>query len=190
MAILPKSARSIKISEKLVSSNYIAIRDIFGHYYLNGQHRVGWPGEYMLGGARFVYKRPYNEPETLEGKGPLQEDLVLEVSEGKGGGGAGWGRILEGACFVYKRPDNEPVTGGQGTSTGRSSTGGEWRKGGRILEGGGRALCTNYCTLNRKHWRARDLYRKIWYWRWVKEGGWGGWGRIWEGHTSFTKICI
>ncbi|KAK3086103.1 hypothetical protein FSP39_013590 [Pinctada imbricata] len=79
VAILPKSARSIKVSEKRVSSNYIAIRDIFGHYYLNGQHRVGWPGEYMLGGARFIYKRPYNRPETLEGKGPLQEDLVLEV---------------------------------------------------------------------------------------------------------------
>jgi hypothetical protein len=40
---------------------------------------VAWPGEYVLGGAKFIYNRPYNEPETLESIGPLKEDLVLEV---------------------------------------------------------------------------------------------------------------
>ena len=79
VTILPKSARSIRIREKSLSSNYLAIRNIFGHYFLNGQQRVAWPGTYVLGGAKFKYKRPYNEPETLEADGPLEEELVLEV---------------------------------------------------------------------------------------------------------------
>ena len=79
VTILPKSARSIRIREKSLSSNYLAIRNIFGHYFLNGQQRVAWPGTYFLGGAKFKYKRPYNEPETLEADGPLEEELVLEV---------------------------------------------------------------------------------------------------------------
>ena len=79
VAVIPKTARSVKISEKNLSSNYLAIRDIFGNYYLNGHQQVAWPGEYSLGGASFIYNRPYNEPETLESVGPLKEDLVLEV---------------------------------------------------------------------------------------------------------------
>lgn len=79
IALIPKTATSIKISEKNLSSNYLAIRDIYGNYYLNGQQQVAWPGEYMLGGAQFTYNRPYNEPETLESMGPLKEDIVLEV---------------------------------------------------------------------------------------------------------------
>ncbi|KAJ8303457.1 hypothetical protein KUTeg_019853 [Tegillarca granosa] len=82
VAIIPKSARSIKIAEKAISSNYIAVRDIFGKYTLNGNHKVAWPGEYTLGGAKFRYNRPYNVPETLESEGPLQEDIVVEVLKG------------------------------------------------------------------------------------------------------------
>ncbi|CAC5398721.1 A disintegrin and metalloproteinase with thrombospondin motifs 5,A disintegrin and metalloproteinase with thrombospondin motifs 18,A disintegrin and metalloproteinase with thrombospondin motifs 16 [Mytilus coruscus] len=79
IAVLPKTARSIKIKENALSSNYLAIRDIFGKYLLNGEHRVAWPGEYKIGGAKFYYSRPYNEPETLTCDGPLTEDLVLEI---------------------------------------------------------------------------------------------------------------
>lgn len=79
MAVIPKTARSIRIKENALSSNYLALRDIFGKYFLNGDHRVAWPGEYMIGGAKFFYNRPYNEAETLTCDGPLTEDLVLEV---------------------------------------------------------------------------------------------------------------
>ncbi|XP_076112520.1 A disintegrin and metalloproteinase with thrombospondin motifs 16-like isoform X2 [Mytilus galloprovincialis] len=79
IAVLPKTARSIKIKENALSSNYLSIRDIFGKYLLNGEHRVAWPGEYKIGGAKFYYSRPYNEPETLTCDGPLTEDLVLEI---------------------------------------------------------------------------------------------------------------
>ena len=79
MTILPKAARSIRIREKSLSSNYLAVRNIFGQYFLNGHQRVAWPGKYTLGGAKFRYNRPYNEPETLQADGPLEEELVLEV---------------------------------------------------------------------------------------------------------------
>lgn len=79
MTILPKGARSIRIREKSLSSNYLAVRNVFGQFFLNGHQRVAWPGVYVLGGAKFKYNRPYNEPETLEAEGPLEQELVLEV---------------------------------------------------------------------------------------------------------------
>ncbi|XP_046367017.1 A disintegrin and metalloproteinase with thrombospondin motifs 16-like isoform X2 [Haliotis rufescens] len=79
IAVLPKSARHIRIREKKISSNFLAMRNIYGSYYLNGNRVVAWPGIYKLGGADFTYKRPYSNPETLESDGPLGEDLVLEM---------------------------------------------------------------------------------------------------------------
>ena len=79
IVVLPKGARNIRIRERSISSNYLAIRNIYGQYYLNGERRVAWPGIYTLGGASFQYKRPYNEPETLDSSGPLGEDIILEV---------------------------------------------------------------------------------------------------------------
>ncbi|XP_067651934.1 A disintegrin and metalloproteinase with thrombospondin motifs 16-like isoform X2 [Haliotis asinina] len=79
IAVLPKSARYIRIREKEISSNFLAMRNIYGRYYLNGNRAVAWPGIYKLGGADFTYKRPYSNPETLESDGPLGEDLVLEM---------------------------------------------------------------------------------------------------------------
>ncbi|XP_045191522.2 A disintegrin and metalloproteinase with thrombospondin motifs 18-like isoform X2 [Mercenaria mercenaria] len=79
VTILPKSARSIRIREKSLSSNYLAVRNIFGKYFLNGHQRVAWPGTYTLAGAKFKYNRSYNVPETLEAEGPLEQELVLEI---------------------------------------------------------------------------------------------------------------
>ncbi|KAL8594305.1 hypothetical protein ACOMHN_001007 [Nucella lapillus] len=79
IVVLPKGARNVKIRERSISSNYLAIRNIYGHYHLNGNRRVAWPGIYRLAGASFTYKRPYNEPETLHTAGPLGEDVILEI---------------------------------------------------------------------------------------------------------------
>ncbi|XP_025116256.1 A disintegrin and metalloproteinase with thrombospondin motifs 18-like [Pomacea canaliculata] len=79
IVVLPKGARHIRVHEKSISSNYLAIRNIYGQYYLNGDRRVAWPGIYTLGGASFQYRRPYNEPETLDSVGPLEEDIILEI---------------------------------------------------------------------------------------------------------------
>ncbi|XP_014781094.1 A disintegrin and metalloproteinase with thrombospondin motifs 16 [Octopus bimaculoides] len=81
VVVLPKNARNIKVREESTSANYIAIRNVFGEYYLNGNNRVAWSGIYSLGkhSTRFLYWRPYNRPETLEAAGPLEEDIVLEI---------------------------------------------------------------------------------------------------------------
>ena len=36
IVILPRGARTIQISEKALSRNYLAVRDIYGKYFLNG----------------------------------------------------------------------------------------------------------------------------------------------------------
>ena len=79
VAIIPSGARSILIRENSITSNYIAVRDIYGKYLLNGQHLVAWPGEYTLGGSKFYYTRQYDKPESLESLGPIKQDLVVEV---------------------------------------------------------------------------------------------------------------
>jgi hypothetical protein len=69
--ILPKGARTIQISEKALSRNYLAVRDIYGKYFLNGNWHLSSDGTYTIGGAKFLYKRSYIEPEVLRPDGPL-----------------------------------------------------------------------------------------------------------------------
>jgi hypothetical protein len=80
IVILPRGARTIQISEKALSRNYLAVRDIYGKYFLNGNWHLSSDGTYTIGGAKFLYKRSYIEPEVLRSDGPLLEDLVLEVN--------------------------------------------------------------------------------------------------------------
>jgi hypothetical protein len=49
------------------------------NYYLGNWH-LSSDGTYTIGGAKFLYKRSYIEPEVLRSDGPLLEDLVLEVN--------------------------------------------------------------------------------------------------------------
>ena len=63
----------------IARSNYLAVRDSRGKYRLNGNWKLSAEGVYNIGGAKFVYRRPYNNPESLQAEGPLLEDLVLEV---------------------------------------------------------------------------------------------------------------
>ncbi|OWF56393.1 A disintegrin and metalloproteinase with thrombospondin motifs 18-like [Mizuhopecten yessoensis] len=79
IVVIPKGARSIVLRETSLSTNYLALRNIFGKYYLNGDWHLSTEGSYMVGGARFIYKRSYREPERLESGGPLSEDIVLEL---------------------------------------------------------------------------------------------------------------
>lgn len=77
--VLPRGARTIQIAEEALSRNYLAVRDIYGKYYLNGNWHLNSNGAYSIAGAKFIYKRSYIEPEILQSDGPLLEDVVLEV---------------------------------------------------------------------------------------------------------------
>ncbi|XP_053402734.1 A disintegrin and metalloproteinase with thrombospondin motifs 18-like [Mercenaria mercenaria] len=77
---LPRGSSSINIEEAgIARSNYLALRDRHGEYHLNGNWKLDPEGVYSIAGTKFIYRRPYNLPESLVAEGPLLEDLVLEV---------------------------------------------------------------------------------------------------------------
>lgn len=48
-------------------------------YYINGAWTIDWPRKFEIGGTTFHYKRPADEPESLEALGPTTENLVVMV---------------------------------------------------------------------------------------------------------------
>ncbi|KAJ8302660.1 hypothetical protein KUTeg_019056 [Tegillarca granosa] len=91
------------MQEVSISPNYLAIRDIQGKYYLNGDWHLHSEGAYMIAGVRFLYRRSYREPESIVADGPTDQDIVLVVlSQGKN----------PGIFYTYtlpKVPANPPV---------------------------------------------------------------------------------
>ena len=80
VVVIPKGASSITIQEMGISpNNFLVLRDNYGKYLLNGDWHLNKEGLYNIQGTRFVYRRTYNKPESLEAEGPLIEDLILEV---------------------------------------------------------------------------------------------------------------
>ena len=80
VVVIPKGASSITIQEMGISpNNFLVLRDKYGKYLLNGDWHLNKEGLYNIQGTRFVYRRTYNKPESLEAEGPLIEDLILEV---------------------------------------------------------------------------------------------------------------
>ena len=80
MVVIPRGASSIVVKEDVISpNNYLALKNIYGQYHINGDWQLNDEGMYKVAGARFVYRRSYNMPESLRSDGPLTEDVVLEV---------------------------------------------------------------------------------------------------------------
>lgn len=48
-------------------------------YYINGAWTIDWPRKFDIGGTTFHYKRPSDQPESLEALGPTTENLVVMV---------------------------------------------------------------------------------------------------------------
>uniref|UniRef100_A0A674N568 ADAM metallopeptidase with thrombospondin type 1 motif 6 n=1 Tax=Takifugu rubripes TaxID=31033 RepID=A0A674N568_TAKRU len=48
-------------------------------YYINGAWTIDWPRKFDIGGTTFHYKRPSDEPESLEAMGPTTENLFVMV---------------------------------------------------------------------------------------------------------------
>ncbi|KAL4235465.1 A disintegrin and metalloproteinase with thrombospondin motifs 18 [Mactra antiquata] len=80
VVFLPRGSSSIVVEEAGLShGNYLVLRNVTGTYYLNGNWKLNKEGVYPIAGTKFIYRRPYNYPESLVAEGPLLEDLVLEV---------------------------------------------------------------------------------------------------------------
>ncbi|KAI2659974.1 A disintegrin and metalloproteinase with thrombospondin motifs 6 [Labeo rohita] len=74
---IPKGSVHIEIREVAVSKNYIALKSEGDDYYINGAWTIDWPRKFDIAGTAFHYKRPTDEPESLEALGATTENLVV-----------------------------------------------------------------------------------------------------------------
>ncbi|XP_037341407.2 A disintegrin and metalloproteinase with thrombospondin motifs 6 [Pungitius pungitius] len=76
---IPKGSVHIEIKEVAMSKNYIALKSEVDDYYINGAWTIDWPRKFDIAGTAFHYKRPSDEPESLEALGATTEVLVVMV---------------------------------------------------------------------------------------------------------------
>ncbi|KAM4719507.1 A disintegrin and metalloproteinase with thrombospondin motifs 6 [Anableps anableps] len=76
---IPKGSVHIEIREVAVSKNYIALKPEEDDYYINGAWTIDWPRKFDIAGTAFHYRRPTDEPESLEALGPTTENLFVMV---------------------------------------------------------------------------------------------------------------
>ena len=92
LLLIPAGATNIKITEAKASNNYLAIRNMTGEYFLNGNWRVDFAGDYEAAGTVFYYERTVKgkgrkgrllsmfAPEQLRALGPTTEPIYIVVS--------------------------------------------------------------------------------------------------------------
>uniref|UniRef100_A0A3Q0RZH8 Papilin, proteoglycan like sulfated glycoprotein n=1 Tax=Amphilophus citrinellus TaxID=61819 RepID=A0A3Q0RZH8_AMPCI len=81
MFIIPVGATTISIRETRATRNYL-IKNLRGEYYLNGHWVIEFSRATPIGGTMLYYQRGAegdNIPETIIGRGPTTEPLVLEL---------------------------------------------------------------------------------------------------------------
>ncbi|XP_020777398.2 papilin [Boleophthalmus pectinirostris] len=82
MFIIPVGATTISIRESVATRNYLAIKNLRGEYYLNGHWVIEFSRATPIAGTVLYYQRGAegdNVPETIIGRGPTTEPLVVEL---------------------------------------------------------------------------------------------------------------
>uniref|UniRef100_A0A3P8VNX7 Papilin, proteoglycan like sulfated glycoprotein n=1 Tax=Cynoglossus semilaevis TaxID=244447 RepID=A0A3P8VNX7_CYNSE len=82
MFIIPVGATTISIKETVATRNYLAIKNLRGEYYLNGHWVIEFSRATTIAGTMLYYQRGAegeNVPETIIGRGPTTEPLVVEL---------------------------------------------------------------------------------------------------------------
>uniref|UniRef100_A0A674CLL7 Papilin, proteoglycan like sulfated glycoprotein n=1 Tax=Salmo trutta TaxID=8032 RepID=A0A674CLL7_SALTR len=82
MFIIPVGATSIRIGETVATRNYLAIKNLRGEYYLNGHWVIEFSRAAPVAGTMLYYQRGAEgemTPETIIGRGPTTEPLVIEL---------------------------------------------------------------------------------------------------------------
>ncbi|UYV74611.1 PAPLN [Cordylochernes scorpioides] len=74
--LVPAGATNLVVKERAPSPNYLAVRNLTGHFYLNGRWRLDLPRELHFAGTTFRYDRP---AERLEAPGPTTESLFIAL---------------------------------------------------------------------------------------------------------------
>lgn len=78
--LVPSGATNIKIQEVAPSNNYLAIRNLTNHYYLNGYWRIDVPRPMSFAGAIWHYERRpqgFSAPDKITCHGPTSEAVYL-----------------------------------------------------------------------------------------------------------------
>uniref|UniRef100_A0A8D0CA45 ADAMTS like 2 n=1 Tax=Salvator merianae TaxID=96440 RepID=A0A8D0CA45_SALMN len=80
---IPAGARDIQIVERKKSADVLAVADVTGFYYFNGNYRVDSPKNFNIAGTVFKYRRPMDIYETgieyIVAQGPTNQDLNVMV---------------------------------------------------------------------------------------------------------------
>ncbi|XP_064170371.1 LOW QUALITY PROTEIN: papilin-like [Anguilla rostrata] len=82
MFIIPVGATNIRIRETVPSRNYLAIKNLRGEYYLNGHWVIDYSRASPIAGTVLYYQRGAegeSVPETITGRGPTTEPLIVEI---------------------------------------------------------------------------------------------------------------
>ncbi|XP_034050965.1 papilin-like [Thalassophryne amazonica] len=82
MFIIPVGATTISIRETVATRNYLAVKNLRGEYYLNGHWVIEFSQATPIAGTMLYYQRGAegeNIPETIIGRGPTTEPLVVEL---------------------------------------------------------------------------------------------------------------
>ncbi|KAK7115625.1 hypothetical protein V1264_001461 [Littorina saxatilis] len=74
--IIPQGARNIRVEEVASASNFLALANERGEYYLNGHWFIQWSGDYEMAGTVVHYDRLGNK-ESFKAQGPLKEPLKI-----------------------------------------------------------------------------------------------------------------
>uniref|UniRef100_A0A3B1JWP5 Papilin, proteoglycan like sulfated glycoprotein n=1 Tax=Astyanax mexicanus TaxID=7994 RepID=A0A3B1JWP5_ASTMX len=110
MFIIPVGATSIRISEAVATRNYLAIKNLRGEYYLNGHWVIEFSRATPIAGTMLYYQRGTEGemiPETIVGRGPTTEPLVIELISQEPNQGVDYeyylpnGRSREGYYWSY-----------------------------------------------------------------------------------------
>ncbi|XP_064186122.1 A disintegrin and metalloproteinase with thrombospondin motifs 10 [Anguilla rostrata] len=76
---VPKGSVFIHIQELNVSLNYLVLKGKGDQYFINGKLTIDTPRRFDIAGTTFHYRRPADEPETLEALGPTNITLIVMV---------------------------------------------------------------------------------------------------------------
>lgn len=82
VVIIPVGATTISIREMVPTRNYLAIKNLRGEYYLNGHWVIEFSRATPIAGTMLYYQRGAEgdmTPETITGRGPTTEPLVIEL---------------------------------------------------------------------------------------------------------------
>ncbi|KAK0181581.1 hypothetical protein PV327_003854 [Microctonus hyperodae] len=77
---IPKGAKGIKVFEKAATRNALAVKlEHSNDYCLNGKFTITYPREMDCAGSRLVYSEPNFGQEEFEIRGPITEDIEIQV---------------------------------------------------------------------------------------------------------------